>query len=215
MTPFAAVFGRAYPFARRDVDTDLIIPAEHMKTISRSGLGAYAFETLRRTAGNVFDDPAYAGAPILLAGANFGCGSSREHAVWALADLGVRVVIAQSFSGIFAGNAFRNGLLMIELSGQAVERLMAAARNQARFTVDLAASIVATDDGAVFPFETDAFRRACLLEGTDEIALTQGSIEQIAAHEAMAVRLDPWLVPAALPDLEDQSLRPTMRNEAG
>lgn len=109
------------------MDTDLIIPAEHMKTISRSGLGVHAFETLRRTAGNVFDDPAYTGAPILLAGANFGCGSSREHAVWALADLGVRVVIAQSISGIFAGNAFRNGLLMIELSGQAVEQLMAAA----------------------------------------------------------------------------------------
>lgn len=202
MTPYRTVLGRAYPFARRDVDTDLIIPAEHMKTISRSGLGAKAFETLRRVQGNVFDDPAYAGAPILLADANFGCGSSREHAVWALADLGIRVIIAPSIAGIFTGNAFRNGLLVIELSDQAVEQLMAAARRHVLLTVDLALSVVSTDEGAAFPFEIDAFRRACLLDGIDEIALTLGSVDQIAEHEAMAVRVDPWLVPAALRTVE-------------
>lgn len=213
MTPFTTVRGLAYPFARRDVDTDLIIPAEHMKTISRSGLGAKAFETLRREAGNIFDDPAYAGSPILIAGANFGCGSSREHAVWALDDLGVRVVIAPSIAGIFAGNAFRNGLLAIELPEPAIERLLEAARTRVRFTIDLAASIVATDDGAAFPFEIDAFRRECLLGGIDEIALTLGSLDRIAEHEALAIRLDPWLVPAALLHRTDPCLSGTRGDE--
>src|SRR5215218_504788 len=115
MTPFTCVEGRAYPLPLSNVDTDLIIPAEHLKTIRRSGLGRHAFEVLRAMPGSVFDDPAYRGAPIIVALDNFGCGSSREHAAWALADLGVRAVIAASFSDIFAGNAFKNGIAAVEL----------------------------------------------------------------------------------------------------
>ena len=115
MNPVATVEGRAYPFGLKNVDTDVIIPAHYLKTITRIGLGAGAFETIRREAGNVFDDPAYAGAPILIAGDNFGCGSSREHAAWALTDMGVKAEIAPSFSDIFSGNAFKNGILTVVL----------------------------------------------------------------------------------------------------
>ena len=115
MTPFTRVEGRAYPLPLDNIDTDLIIPAEHLKTIGRSGLGRHAFEAIRARPGNVFDDPQYAGAPIIVALDNFGCGSSREHAAWALADMGVRAVVAASFSDIFAGNAFKNGIAAVEL----------------------------------------------------------------------------------------------------
>ncbi|MFM2237613.1 MAG: 3-isopropylmalate/(R)-2-methylmalate dehydratase small subunit, partial [Pseudomonadota bacterium] len=110
MQPISNVNGKAYPLGLKNVDTDIIIPAEWLKTISRSGLGKGAFQALRGVEGNVFDDPAYTGAPILIAGDNFGCGSSREHAAWAMADLGISAVIAPSFSDIFSGNAFKNGL---------------------------------------------------------------------------------------------------------
>ena len=126
MRPFTQVQGRAYPLALSNVDTDLIIPAAHLKTIRRSGLGIHAFEALRGTVGNLFDDPRYHGAPIIIALDNFGCGSSREHAAWALADLGVRAVIAPSFSDIFAGNAFKNGIATIELERADVEALLEA-----------------------------------------------------------------------------------------
>jgi 3-isopropylmalate dehydratase small subunit len=109
MQPISQVEGRAYPLGLKNVDTDIIIPAKWLKTISRTGLGKGAFETLRAIPGNVFDDPEYAGSPILIAGDNFGCGSSREHAAWAMADLGITAVIAPSFSDIFSGNAFKNG----------------------------------------------------------------------------------------------------------
>ncbi|WP_081096957.1 3-isopropylmalate dehydratase small subunit, partial [Erythrobacter donghaensis] len=124
MQPIDRVEGRAIPFGRKNVDTDIIIPAQWLKTISREGLGKGAFETVRAEPGNVFDDPEFAGAPILIAGDNFGCGSSREHAAWALTDLGITAVIAPSFSDIFSSNAFKNGILTVVLPQEAVDRLM-------------------------------------------------------------------------------------------
>lgn len=175
--------GRAYPFGRRNVDTDVIIPAAHLKTITRAGLGQHAFETVRAEPGNVFDDQAYAGAPVLIAGDNFGCGSSREHAAWALADMGIGAVIAPSFSDIFSGNAFKNGIAAVVLSQAAVDRLLEVARDHA-VTVDLETMSVTTPLQDRFPFEMDPFRRQCLIEGLDEIGLTLASTGAIAAYEA-------------------------------
>ena len=123
MQPFTTLSGQAIPFGAANIDTDVIIPARFLKTISRAGLGKGAFAALRENPDNVFD--AHAGAPILIAGHNFGCGSSREHAPWALGDLGIRVVISSGFADIFAGNAFKNGLLLVTLSPDAVDRLLA------------------------------------------------------------------------------------------
>ncbi|MDB5663169.1 MAG: isopropylmalate isomerase small subunit, partial [Sphingomonas bacterium] len=128
MTPVTQVQGKAFPLGRKNVDTDVIIPAQYLKTISRLGLGKGAFETVRAEPGNVFDDPAFAGAPIILAGDNVGCGSSREHAAWALNDMGVTAVIAPSFSDIFSGNAFKNGIVTVVLPEAAVDRLLEVAR---------------------------------------------------------------------------------------
>jgi 3-isopropylmalate/(R)-2-methylmalate dehydratase small subunit len=182
MTPFTRVEGRAYPLPFSNIDTDVIIPAEHLKTVRRSGLGRHAFPALRATSGNVFDDPANRGAPIIVALDNFGCGSSREHAAWALADLGVRAVIAPSFSDIFAGNAFKNGIATIVLDMSAVERLLHAAW-QHSIAVDLETMTVTTSAGDHFTFEMDAFRRECLLGGLDEIALTLAREPMIRAYE--------------------------------
>src|SRR2546430_12436522 len=124
MPPFTSVEGRAYPVRLSNVDPDLIIPAAYLKTIRRSGLGRHAFEPLRQALGNVFDDPRYSGAPIAIARDNFGCGSSREHAAWALADLGIRAVIATSFSDIFSSNAFKNGIATVVLDHAAGERVL-------------------------------------------------------------------------------------------
>ena len=182
MTTRSPIEGRAYPLGLANVDTDLIIPASHLKTVSRSGLGTHAFETLRQVPGNLFDDPAYRGAPILIAGDNFGCGSSREHAAWALADMGIRAIIAPSFSDIFAGNAFRNGIATVVLDEFAVERLMDAAREHT-LSVDLEALVVTSPTGDAFAFAMDSFRRECLLKGLDEIALTLASEPAIRAYE--------------------------------
>jgi 3-isopropylmalate/(R)-2-methylmalate dehydratase small subunit len=182
MTPFTRVEGRAYPLPFNNIDTDLIIPAEHLKTIRRSGLGRHAFQALRAAPDNVFDDPAYRGAPIIVALDNFGCGSSREHAAWALADLGVRAVIATSFSDIFAGNAFKNGIATVVLEQPAVERLLDAAREHA-IAVDLEAQTVTSAAGDRFEFAMDPFRRECLLNGLDEIALTLAHEGAIRAYE--------------------------------
>ena len=182
MTPFTCVEGRAYALPLSNVDTDLIIPAEHLKTIRRSGLGAHAFEALRAMPGNVFDDPANEGAPILVALDNFGCGSSREHAAWALADLGVRAVIAPSFSDIFAGNAFKNGIAAVELEHSAVEVLLQSAREHS-ICVDLERMEVTSSAGDHFTFSMDRFRRECLLAGLDEIALTLTHETAIRAYE--------------------------------
>ena len=183
MKAVSAVEGRALPLGRANIDTDIIIPAEHLKTIAREGLGRFAFETIRAEAGNVFDDPAYAGASILIAGDNFGCGSSREHAVWAMLDLGIRAVVAPGFSDIFASNAFKNGLVTAALPQAAVERLMAVARKQP-IRVDLETMSVSTPFQDRFPFEMDPFRRDCLMRGLDEIGLTLESEAAIAAYEA-------------------------------
>ena len=182
MTPFTRVEGRAYPLGQSNSDTDLIIPAAHLKTIRRAGLGQFAFETLRQQPGNVFDDPAYKGAPIIIAGDNFGCGSSREHAAWALADLGVRAVIAPSFSDIFSSNAFKNGIATVVLEESAIERLLDAARDHT-VTDDLEAQEVTTSAGDLFTFAMDPFRRECLLGGLDEIALTLTHEAAIRAYE--------------------------------
>jgi 3-isopropylmalate/(R)-2-methylmalate dehydratase small subunit len=182
MTPIACVEGRAYPLGLKNIDTDVIIGAQHLKTIRRTGLGRHAFETLRAQPGNVFDDPALAGAPILIAGDNFGCGSSREHAAWALADLGIRAVIAPSFSDIFSGNAFKNGIVTVELPQPAIDRLLEVAR-ELPLTVDLETMTVTSPLQDRFTFQLDPFRRECLLGGLDEIALTLASEPAIRAYE--------------------------------
>jgi 3-isopropylmalate/(R)-2-methylmalate dehydratase small subunit len=128
MQPIREVAGRAIPFGRKNVDTDVVIPAHWLKTISREGLGRGAFEAVKKEPGNVFVDPQYEGAPILIAGDNFGCGSSREHAAWALLDMGVTCVIAPSFSDIFSSNAFKNGILTVVLPQEQVDRLLEVAR---------------------------------------------------------------------------------------
>jgi len=183
MSGVTAVEGGAFPLGRANVDTDIIIPAEHLKTIAREGLGRFAFETIRAEQGNVFDDPAYAGASILIAGDNFGCGSSREHAVWAMRDLGIDAVIAPSFSDIFASNAFKNGLVAVALPQAAVDRLMEVARDQP-IRIDLETMTVTTPFQDRFAFPMDPFRRDCLMKGLDEIGLTLESEGAIAAYEA-------------------------------
>ena len=195
MTPINHVAGRAIPFGRKNVDTDVIIPAQYLKTITREGLGRGAFETIRREPGNIFDTPEFAGAPILLAGDNFGCGSSREHAAWALLDLGLICVIAPSFSDIFSGNAFKNGILTVVLPQDAVDRLMEVAQSHP-IDVDLESQTVTTPFQDRFTFEIDAFRKHCLLEGLDEVGLTLAQGDIIAGHEAKARASLPFLASA-------------------
>jgi 3-isopropylmalate/(R)-2-methylmalate dehydratase small subunit len=192
MEPVRHVEGRAYPFGRKNVDTDLIIPAKGLKTVSREGLGRGAFEAIRAEEGNVFDDPRHAGAPIVIAGDNFGCGSSREHAAWALLDMGVKAVIAPSFSDIFAGNAFKNGILTVALPQEAVDRLMEVAETDP-ITIDLEHQTVTTPFQDRFTFEIDPFRKHCLLNGLDEVALTLSREKQIAAYEARLDAEQPWV----------------------
>jgi 3-isopropylmalate/(R)-2-methylmalate dehydratase small subunit len=183
MTGVTAVEGRAYPLGRANIDTDIIIPAEHLKTIAREGLGRFAFETIRAEPGNIFDDPAFARGSILIAGDNFGCGSSREHAVWAMRDIGIEAVIAPSFSDIFASNAFKNGLVAVALPQAVVDRLMVVARDQP-IRIDLETQTVTTPFQDRFEFALDPFRRDCLMRGLDEIGLTLESEAAISAFEA-------------------------------
>jgi len=199
MEPVRENSGKAYPFGRKNVDTDVIIPAHWLKTITREGLGKGAFETVRKEPGNVFEDPAYAGAPIIVAGDNFGCGSSREHAAWALLDMGVKAVIAPSYSDIFSGNAFKNGILAVVLPQEAIDRLMEVARTDP-IHIDLEAQTVTTPFQDRFPFEIDPFRKHCLLNGLDEVGLTLARGDAIAGYEAKARASLPFLargVPAA------------------
>jgi 3-isopropylmalate/(R)-2-methylmalate dehydratase small subunit len=186
------VEGRAYPWGAKNIDTDIIIPAHWLKTTTREGLGKGAFETVRAQAGNVFDDPRYAGAPILVAGDNFGCGSSREHAAWALADMGVQAVIAPSFSDIFSGNAFKNGIVPVVLPQAAIDRLVEVARD-GEITVDLETMTVTTPYQDRFPFELDPFRRRCLIEGLDEIGMTLARGQAISSYEADVAAARPWM----------------------
>jgi 3-isopropylmalate/(R)-2-methylmalate dehydratase small subunit len=193
MKPVTTVEGRAYPLGRKNVDTDVIIPAQYLKTISRLGLGRGAFETVRAEPGNVFDDSAYAGAPIILAGDNFGCGSSREHAAWALNDMGVTAVIAPSFSDIFSGNAFKNGIVTVILPEAAVERLIEVAKAGQPITVDLESMTVTTPFQDRFPFPMDPFRRHCLMNGLDEVGLTLAQDVEIGGYERRMAQERPWL----------------------
>lgn len=191
MDPVRQVEGRAYPFGMKNVDTDIIIPAHWLKTISREGLGRGAFEALRKEDGNVFDNPEFAGAPIIVAGDNFGCGSSREHAAWALLDMGVKAVIAPSFSDIFAGNAFKNGILTVVLPQEAIDRLMEVAQTDP-ITIDLEHQTVTTPFQDRFSFEIDPFRKHCLLDGLDEVGLTLGRDTAISGYEARQRSDMPW-----------------------
>ncbi|MBB3692822.1 3-isopropylmalate dehydratase small subunit [Sphingomonas sp. BK580] len=192
MQAVTRVSGTAYPWGAKNVDTDVIIPAHWLKTITRSGLGRGAFETVRAQPGNLFDDPRYAGAPILIAGDNFGCGSSREHAAWALADMGVRAVIAPSFSDIFSGNAFKNGIVTVVLPQEAVDRLVEVARTDP-VTVDLETMTVTTPYQDRYTFELDPFRRRCLMEGLDEVGLTLAKDTVISNFEERLGVERPWI----------------------
>ena len=194
MAPVSTIEGRAIPFGVKNVDTDVIIPAHWLKTITREGLGKGAFETIRAEPGNVFDEPDFAGAPILIAGDNFGCGSSREHAAWALADLGIAAVIAPSFSDIFAGNAFKNGILTVALPQEAVDRLLGVARTDP-ITVDLDSQSVTTPFQDRFAFAIDPFRKNCLANGLDEIGLTLASDAAIETYENSRAAHMAWLEP--------------------
>jgi len=192
MEPVKDIEGKAYPFGLKNVDTDIIIPAHWLKTISREGLGRGAFEALRKEPGNVFEDPAYAGAPILVSGDNFGCGSSREHAAWALLDMGVKAVIAPSFSDIFSGNAFKNGILTVVLPQEAVDRLVEVAKDNP-ISIGLEHQTVTTPFQDRFTFEIDPFRKHCLMNGLDEVGLTLARQDAIGSFEATARAERPFL----------------------
>jgi 3-isopropylmalate/(R)-2-methylmalate dehydratase small subunit len=193
MEPVVRVEGSAYPWGAKNIDTDVIIPAHWLKTTTREGLGRGAFEAVRAEPGNLFDDPRYAGSPILIAGENFGCGSSREHAAWALGDLGIRAVIAPSFSDIFSGNAVKNGIVPVVLPQEAIDRLVEVAKDSP-VTVDLETMTVTTPYQDRFPFQLDPFRRTCLMEGLDEIGLTLAQDTAISKFEERTAEYRPWIV---------------------
>ena len=192
MEPVRQVEGRAYPFGMKNVDTDIIIPAHWLKTVTREGLGRGAFEALRKDPANIFDDPSHEGAPIIIAGDNFGCGSSREHAAWALLDMGVKAVIAPSFSDIFSSNAFKNGILTVELPQEAIDRLMEVAETDP-ISIDLENQVVTTPFQDRFTFEIDPFRKHCLMQGLDEVGLTLASDKAITDYETRQARDMTWL----------------------
>lgn len=193
MESLSSVRGTAIPFGAKNVDTDIIIPAKWLKTITREGLGQGAFETIRAQPGNVFDDERFSGSAILIAGDNFGCGSSREHAAWALLDLGIRVVIAPSFSDIFSGNAVKNGILPVVLPQEAVDRLMEVATEGGEIHIDLDEQSVTTNYQDRFSFDIDPFRKHCLLNGLDEVALTLDRQDAIGSFEARRANQQSWL----------------------
>lgn len=192
MEAFRQLDGRAIPFGAKNVDTDVIIPSHWLKTITRDGLGKGAFETLRKDPDNLFDSAEFSGSPILIAGDNFGCGSSREHAAWALLDLGIKAVIAPSFSDIFSGNAFKNGILTVVLPQEAIDRLMEVATTDP-VHIDLENQVVTTPFQDRFPFDIDPFRKHCLLEGLDEVGLTMARDTAITSYENKARAELPWL----------------------
>lgn len=194
MDAVSRVSGRAIAFGAKNVDTDIIIPAKWLKTITREGLGEGAFETIRAVPGNVFDDPANASAPILIAGDNFGCGSSREHAAWAILDLGIKAVIAPSYSDIFSGNAVKNGILPIVLPQAAIDRLMEVAGGGDEIDIDLETQTVTTPFQDRFAFEIDPFRKHCLINGLDEVALTLERQDAIGQFEQRRGAAHDWLM---------------------
>jgi 3-isopropylmalate/(R)-2-methylmalate dehydratase small subunit len=199
MEKFEKVTGIAAPMPLVNIDTDMIIPKQFLKTIKRSGLGVNLFDEMRYDdKGNenpdfVLNKPAYRDAQILIAGDNFGCGSSREHAPWALADFGIRVIVSTSYADIFYNNCFKNGLLPIILPEEQVEVLMKDAEKgaNARMEVDLEAQTITASDGESFRFEIDPFRKHCLLEGLDDIGLTLEKAAAIDTFEAQAAQARP------------------------
>ena len=201
MQPFTTLTAVAAPLPLANVDTDKIIPARFLKTIKRTGLGQHLFDTLRFDADGreradfVLNQPAYREAGVLVAHENFGCGSSREHAPWALLDFGIRCVIAPSFADIFHANCFKNGMLPIALPREVCDALMADAAfgANARLTVDLARQVVVRPNGEEIPFEVDPFRKRLLLEGLDEIGQTLQHAPAIDAYEARARADAPWM----------------------
>ena len=200
MDKFTTLTGIAAPMPLVNIDTDMIIPKQFLKTIQRSGLGVNLFDEMRYTqdgkeiADFVLNQPAYRKAEIIVAGDNFGCGSSREHAPWALLDFGIRCVISTSFADIFYNNCFKNGILPVVLPPEAVAHLMEDAKKgaNARITVDLASQTVTASDGKSFGFEVDAFKKHCLMNGLDDIGLTLEKAAAIDAYEAKAATLRPW-----------------------
>ena len=200
MEKFTTLTGVAAPMPLVNIDTDMIIPKQFLKTIQRSGLGKNLFDEMRYTADGkeipdfVLNQPAYRNAEIIVAGDNFGCGSSREHAPWALLDFGVRCVISTSFADIFFNNCFKNGILPVVLPQEAVDHLMDDARKgaNARITVDLESQTVTASDGTSFHFEVDQFKKHCLLNGLDDIGLTLEKAASIDAYEAKNATLRPW-----------------------
>ena len=201
MDKFNTLTGVAAPMPMINIDTDMIIPKQFLKTIKRSGLGVNLFDEMRfdddgsEIAEFVLNQPAYRKSEILVAGDNFGCGSSREHAPWAIKDFGIRCVIAPSFADIFYNNCFKNGILPIALPQETVDVLMKEAEKgaNARITIDLEEQTVTTSDGETFSFEVDAFKKHCLLQGLDDIGLTMEKVESIDSFEARASAERPWV----------------------
>jgi 3-isopropylmalate/(R)-2-methylmalate dehydratase small subunit len=198
MKSFTSLSGAATLLPIKNIDTDIILPARYLKTLTRKGLGGAAFYTYRfgpdgaELPNNPFRRPDATVAPIIIAGENFGCGSSREHASWALDDFGIRVVISPRFADIFAGNAFKNGLLLIELPESAIARLIAAGLEN--ISIDLAAQMVGTA-GVRIAFDVDPFRKTCLSSGLDEISLTEQRERDIAAFERQLELHSRWILP--------------------
>ena len=201
MDKFEKLTGIAAPLPLVNIDTDMIIPKQFLKTIKRSGLGVNLFDEMRYDRqGNEIEDfvlnkPQYREASILVAGDNFGCGSSREHAPWALADFGIKVVVSTSFADIFFNNCFKNGMLPIVLPQEQVDILMKDAEkgSNARMEVDLEAQTISTSDGETFTFDVDPFKKHCLLEGLDDIGLTLAKASAIDTFEASAAQARPWV----------------------
>ena len=201
MDKFITLDGIAAPLPIINCDTDKIIPKQHLKTIARTGLGKALFDEMRYRADGsenpdfVLNQPAYRNAKILVAGENFGCGSSREHAPWALMDFGIRCVIASSFADIFYNNCFKNGILPIKLPQQIVDQLMDDARKgaNAKLSIDLANQTITRPDGEKIHFEIDAFRKHCLLNGLDDVGLTMQKAPAIERYEQKMRTSQPWL----------------------
>jgi 3-isopropylmalate/(R)-2-methylmalate dehydratase small subunit len=201
MEPFKTLDGIAAPLNMINVDTDMIIPKQYLKTIHRTGLGKALFDEMRYNADGsekpdfVLNKPQYRKAQILVAGDNFGCGSSREHAPWALLDFGIRCVIAPSFADIFYNNCFKNGILPIRLPQSEVDKLMDDAErgSNARVSIDLEKQEIRGPDGGMITFEVDAFRKQCLFNGWDDIDLTLRSEDKISAYEKNHKAQAPWV----------------------
>ena len=201
MEKFTTLTGIAAPMPLVNIDTDMIIPKLFLKTIQRSGLGKNLFDEMRydrqgtEIAGFVLNQPQYRAAQILIAGDNFGCGSSREHAPWALLDFGIRCVISTSFADIFFNNCFKNGILPVVLPPEAVAYLMddAAKGANARITIDLESQLVTASDGKQFAFDVDSFKKHCLMTGLDDIGLSLEKVAAIDAFETRSKTQFPWL----------------------